>query len=111
MAKKNRIILIDADVVSHFIIGGEIYTLPNIFPYKMMILDKVYEELEDFKSKKIQIDNLINQNILSIMSFPEDNDEIKKEYYWIKNKMFKGKGESAILAVTRYTDDIVGSSN
>jgi hypothetical protein len=111
MAKKNRIILIDADVVSHFITGQEIYTLPTIFPYKMKILDKVYDELENFKSKKTQVDNLINQKILEIMPFPDDSSEIRKEYYWIKKQMFKGDGESATLAVTRYSNDIVGSSN
>ncbi len=111
MVKKNRIILIDADVVSHFITGGEIYMLPSIFPYKMKILDKVYDELENFKSKKTQIDNLVNQRILEIMPFPDENSEIRKEYFWIKKQMFKGDGESATLAVTRYSHDIVGSSN
>ena len=111
MVKKNRIILIDADVVSHFITGQEIYTLPGIFPYKMKILDKVYDELENFKSKKTQVDNLINHKILEIMSFPDNIPEIRKEYYWIKKQMFKGDGESATLAVTRFSNDIVGSSN
>lgn len=111
MVKKNRFILIDADVVSHFITGQEIYTLPTIFPYKMKILDKVYDELENFKSKKAQVDNLINQRILEKIPFPEDNPEIRKEYFWIKKKMFKGDGESATLAVTRYSNDIIGSSN
>lgn len=111
MVKKNRIILIDADVVSHFITGLEIYTLPTIFPYKMKIQVKVYDELENFKSKKAQIDNLINQKILEKIPFPDDNPEIRKEYFWIKKKMFKGDGESATLAVTRYSNDIIGSSN
>lgn len=109
--KKNRIILIDADVVSHFITGQEIYTLPTIFPYKMKILDKVYDELENFKSKKTQVDNLINQKILEKIPFPDDNPEIRKEYFWIKKQLFKGDGESATLAVTRFSNDIIGSSN
>lgn len=109
--KTKKIILIDADVVSHFIKGGEIYSLKNIFPNEIKILDKVYKELEKHAGKKIQIDNLINQNILEIYQFPEENQDIKKEYFYIKNKLFKGEGESACLAVVRYTNNIIASSN
>jgi len=112
MAKKiSKIILIDADVVSHFIQGGEIYALGSIFPNKIKVLDKVYAELERFPKKKIEVDNLINQGILELEQFPESNQEIKKEYYYIKNKLFKGDGESACLAVARYTQNIIASSN
>lgn len=109
--RTDKIILIDADVVSHFIKGGEIYSLGNIFPFEIRILDKVYRELERHKGKRIEVDNLINQNILQIEPFPEDNPEIKKEYFYIKNKLFKGDGESACLAVVRYTRNIIASSN
>jgi predicted nucleic acid-binding protein len=91
MAKKNsKIILIDADVVSHFIEGGEIHSLPNIFPNKIKVLDKVYAELERFPKKKTEIDNLLNFKILELEKFPENNQEIKREYFYIKNKLFKG---------------------
>ncbi len=43
----SKLILLDADVVSHFIYAGEILLLPRIFhPLPIRILDKVYEELE-----------------------------------------------------------------
>jgi predicted nucleic acid-binding protein len=109
--KTKRIILIDADVVSHFIKAGEIYSIKNIFPNEIKILDKVYKELEKHAGKKVQIDNLINQNIIEIYQFPEGNQDIKKEYFYIKNKLFKGEGESACLAVVRYTNNIIASSN
>lgn len=112
MAKKNlKVILIDADVVSHFIEGGEIHSLASIFPNKIKVLDKVYAELERFPKKKIEVDNLINFKILEIEKFPETNQEIKKEYFYIKNKLFKGDGESACLAVARYSKNIIASSN
>ena len=112
MAKKStKIILIDADVVSHFIQGGEIYSLGSIFPNKIKILDKVYAELERFPNKKTEIDNLLIQRILELEKFPDDNHEIRKEYLWIKNKLFKGEGESACLAVARYNHNIIASSN
>jgi hypothetical protein len=44
------------------------------------------------------------------MPFPEDNMEIKKEYAFLK-KSLKGDGESACMAVARYTDNIIASSN
>jgi predicted nucleic acid-binding protein len=111
MAKSNKIILIDADVVSHFIKGGEIYSINKIYNNKIKILDKVYKELEKHTNKRVQIDNLINQKILEIETFPENNNEIKKEYYYIKNKLKRGDGESACLAYARYTDNIIASSN
>jgi predicted nucleic acid-binding protein len=110
-AKTNKIILIDADVVSHFIKGSEIYFIGKIFKFEIRILDKVYRELEKHKGKKTEVDNLINQKILKIEPFPENNNEIVKEYFYIKNKLFKGDGESASLAYARFTDNIIASSN
>lgn len=107
----DKIILIDADVVSHFITGGAIIHLPGIFPNKIKVLDKVYSELCRFPNKKTEVDNLINFRLLEIMTFPEDNEAIKREYLHIKKFMFKGDGESACLAVVRNTKDILASSN
>jgi hypothetical protein len=113
MAKKNKskIILIDADVVSHFIKAGEIYSINTIFDYEIRVLDKVYNELKDNQSWKTQVDNLVNQGTLVIEPFPESNYEIKKEYFHIKKIMLKGEGESACLAYVRYTNNIIASSN
>lgn len=111
MKNNNKIILIDADVVSHFITGGEIIKLPTIFSYPIKVLDKVYAELSNFSKRKIEVDNLVNYKLLEIIPFPEDNNEIKKEYHHIKKLMFKGDGEAACLAVVRYTNNIIASSN
>lgn len=112
MAKINKkTILIDADVVSHFIKAREIYTINSIFPFDIKVLDKVYNELIDNKSWKNDIDNLIAQGALKIEPFPENNDIIKKEYFYIKKSLFKGDGESACLAYVRYTNNIIASSN
>lgn len=115
MAQKkttNKTILIDADVVSHFITAGEILFLSKIFPKnRICILDKVYAELECFVKKKTEVDNLVNLKVLEVIPFPEGNIEIKKEYFHIKKVMFKGDGESACLAVARYTQNIIASSN
>jgi hypothetical protein len=111
MAKSNRIILIDADVVSHFISGGLILKLPIIFSASIKILDKVYSELSNFKSKKKHVDNLVNYKLIEVIPFPEDNAVIKKEYHHIKKLLFKGDGEAACLAFVRHTNDIIASSN
>jgi hypothetical protein len=113
MAKKNshKIILIDADVVSHFIKAGEIQTLNEIFPYEIRILDKVYEELKNNLSWSTLIDKFVSEGILIIEPFPEENEIIKKEYYYLKKSMLKGEGESACLAYVRYTQNIIASSN
>ncbi|MCT3702484.1 hypothetical protein HZQ89_08660 [Elizabethkingia anophelis] len=112
MAKKQKkIILIDADVVSHFIKGGEILSMCSIFDNNIKVLDKVYSELERFPQRRIEVDNLINLKILELLPFPEENQEIVKEYFYIKNKLFKGDGESACMAYARYTDNIIASSN
>ena len=107
MGKNDRIILIDTDVVSHFIYAGELLTLPSIFSHKIKVLDKVYDELKRFQKRKTEVDNLINFKVLELMPFPEDNDEIKKEYAHIKKLMFKGDGEAACLAVARYSKNIL----
>ena len=111
MKKQNKIILIDADVVSHFISGGQILLLPQIYPYPIKLLDKVYEELTLMPGRKQDVDNLLNFRLIEKIPFPEDNLDIKKEYLHIKKLMFKGDGEAACLAVVRYSKDILASSN
>ncbi len=111
MLKKDSIILVDADVISHFITGNQISILPAIFEYKIMVIDIVYQELCGFSRNKAEIDELINQKKLTLLPFPEDNQDIVKEYFWIKGMMFKGAGESACMAVAKYTNNIIASSN
>lgn len=106
-----RIILIDADVVSHFIYAGEIISLPTIFKNRIYILDKVYDELKRFPKRKTEVDNLLNFKLLTLMDFPENIIEIKKEYAHIKKLMLKGDGESACMAVAKFNKNILASSN
>lgn len=111
---EQRIILIDADVVSHFISAGEGSSINTIFPNNPIhILDKVHAELQRWPSSavKTQISILLSKKIIKLISFPDDNNEIKKEYLRIKSLLFKGDGESACLAVARYNKIILASSN
>lgn len=112
MAKiKLKDILIDSDVISHFITGGQVLILHKIFPNKILILDKVYDELLKFNSKKTEVENLLIFGIVTKIPFPNTNQAVFREYLHIKKMMFKGDGESACLAYVKHTNDIIGSSN
>jgi len=111
MKKSDRCILIDADVISHFITAGEMIAMPSIFPYQIYVLDKVYRELDRFPRRKREVENLLNFGLIKEMPFPEHDDAIMKEYAYIKKMMFKGDGEAACMAVTRASKNILASSN
>jgi len=111
MKKSKLKILIDADVVSHFLTGGHIYILPKIFPFPLCILDIVYKELQNYRAKRIEVENLLTHKIITLIPFPQENREVRKEYLFLKNKQFRGAGESACMAVARFSKDIIGSSN
>lgn len=114
MEKTNRIILVDADVVSHFITPGEAESIHLIFPFNPIhLLDKVHAELQNWKNAHVGfiVSDLIKKKRIILIDFPEDNEEIKKEYFWIKKMLFIGDGESACLAVARYNKSILASSN
>lgn len=114
MATTNRTRLADADVVSHFVTAGEELMLNKIFPgHPVCILDKVHRELQQWRSAEMctRVSILLSKKIIRLMDFPDDNAEIVKEYAWIKSMLFKGDGEAACLAVARYLQNIVASSN
>lgn len=114
MPSSNRIILIDADVVSHFVTANETASLHRVFPDNPIhILDKVHAELQRWPSARMRaaVSDLLSNRHLRLMDFPEEDDLIKREYNWIKSMLFKGDGESACLAVAKHQKNILASSN
>ncbi len=114
MTSAKRVILIDADVVSHFATANEADSLSLIFPQNPIhMLDKVHAELQRWASPKMlsKLSDLLSKKKIHLMSFPEEDEIIKKEYAWIKSMQFKGDGESACLAVAKYRKNIIASSN
>jgi hypothetical protein len=114
MATTNRTILADADVVSHFVTAGEEAMLNKIFPgHPVCILDKVHRELQQWRSAAMctKVSLLLSKKIVRLIDFPDDNGDIVKEYAWIKSRYFMGDGEAACLAVARYNQNILASSN
>jgi len=109
MAKKiEKLILLDTDVISHFISGGQFAILPSLFPYKKVLLDVVASELRASYKFKNYINNVINSGFIKEISFQGDK-QITMEYA----KLIKsfGKGESACMAYCRFNKDILASSN
>lgn len=110
MAKKSNDpkILLDCDVIIHFIKAGKQLLLPKIFPERFVILDKVKAELDKHKSSRTSIDNFIIWSKIPIIKMPI-NIDIIKEYSLLKKT--KGDGEAACMAVARHTKDYIASSN
>ena len=101
-------ILIDSDVIRHFIDGGKILEMHKIFPRRLVIIDVVKEEL--CRSKKIKP---IVLNFISFCKIEEvdldDNYEALMEYA----KLIKtvGEGEAACMALAKVENKYIASSN
>lgn len=104
---KNKKILLDADVIIHFIKGEQLGILNIIFPNDLYILQPVFKEVYTI-SIRTEIENLIRFKIIYELEFPSDI-EVVKEYAKLKRKF--GPGESACMAYCKYNKDILASSN
>ena len=108
MPRPTQKILIDADVLIHFYKGEQLFLLPKIYTNKIIILDKVYDELRIVELKHF-IDNLIKMKFLHDEALDNSSSEIKMEYFRLKRDF--GPGESAVMAYCRFNNDVVASSN
>ncbi len=106
-----KVILLDADVFIHFMKADQYRLLPEIFSdYQLCLLDVVYDELARRDYTKEKVDELIDEETLTLLEFPSANKNILLEYARLQ-KEGKGKGESACMAVARYRQNIIASSN
>jgi len=101
--KAKKLILLDTDVISHFIKAGKILLLPQIFKYQKAILDIVNKELKLRKDFKQFTDNIVNFGLIKEISFQTDK-QILMEYAKL-NKTY-GKGESACMAYCKFNKDV-----
>lgn len=110
MPTKTKIVL-DADVIIHFIKADRIALLLDIFPeYSYIILDVVYDELKKNRDTRIVIDNLckfMSNRISSVRFSPKG--VLLREYARLQNRL--GKGESACMIYCLEHKDVLGSSN
>lgn len=112
MGEKKTKIVLDADVINHFVRGGKLSLLPKIFPeFQYIVLDAVKKELpmlilsELIKQISHGID--IREELFNV------SGEAKKEYFRLTatNGLHLGKGESACMVYCKFHNDVVGSSN
>ncbi len=110
METKTKIVL-DADVIIHFI-KGEMFTLLfDIFPeYEFIILDIVYGEVTVNKKSKTQIDNTLQfmRHRINHVKFAPTGAS-RYEYAKLIGRL--GRGESACMIYCRDNHDVLGSSN
>lgn len=112
MTAKTKIVL-DADVIIHFVKAGQFSLLPDIFPeYQYLILDVVYDEVTVSRAMKTQIDNTLTFFASRITNVKfEPKGESRFEYARLRNTLLLGKGESACMVYCRDNKDVLGSSN
>lgn len=110
MARKSKEpkILLDCDVIIHFVKAGKQLLLPKIYPGRFVILDKVKAELDKHRGSLTSISNFIAWSKIPIVPMPRDINIIK-EYSLLKKTL--GEGEAACMAVARLTNDYIASSN
>lgn len=107
---KTKIVL-DSDVVIHFMKGDCFTLLFDIFPqYQYLILDVVYNELSKNTQTRTFIDNIISllSGKLQKVQF-QPKGELMREYARLTLKL--GKGESACMIYCYDNKDVLGSSN
>lgn len=107
-----KIVLLDCDVISHFIVNNALNDLPNILaPHKCVVLDYVYNEVAARPTRLVFLKPLIKSGQILEMSFPED-EAVNMEFARIKSRRpIIGDGERACMAVARFNNNIVASSN
>lgn len=107
--KKTKIVL-DADVIIHFMEANNFSLLPDIFPeYEYIILDVVYNEISKNSKTKNFIDNYLRHFSKLRKETFSPKSESMKEYFSLQRRL--GKGESACMVYCRDNQDVLGSSN
>ena len=101
-------ILLDSDVVRHFINGNQLLVLSKIYPNRFVMLDKVKNELCRSRSLVTQVNNFLIMCKVDVLPFPTERTIIIE--YAKLMKQF-GEGESACMAVARHQKQFIASSN
>ena len=98
MSNPDKKILPDADVISHFIKGDQLNSLPQIFPNKLLILDIVKKEICNRRGWDQVIQQFIDNTDVQEVDFPHEIEFLKEYAHLISTGGHAlGKGESACL--------------
>ena len=110
MKDKKLKIVLDTDVVLHFMKGGRLSLLLDIFTAECeyIMLSTTYDEIRN-RDQKNQIDNHIN--LLKNLSKVDFNPtgEMRRVYAMLTSQF--GKGESACMAYCQFEHHVIGSNN
>lgn len=103
-------ILLDADVIRHFIKGQGFHYLVKTYPHQLILLDIVKDEL--FRSKHLfqVLNNMLAMFDIEQLRFPDEQKNVVEEYAHLLAQGF-GEGESACMAVARFNSYFIASSN
>lgn len=102
-------VILDSDVIIHFIKGGCLNLLPKILPmYSFVILNMVYDH-ELAAAHRVIIQNTVN--LLKTITIEEwvPQKEERQEFIILQKKF--GLGESASMVYCKYRNDVLASSN
>ena len=100
-------IILDADVVIHFLKGGHIGIMSQIFPNTLYMPDVVFQETF-YGNEKTEVENMFRFGFVKELEIKTDI-RILAEYKKLSQKF--GRGESACMAYCRFHDDVIASSN
>lgn len=107
--KRSIKVILDSDVIIHFIKGECFSLLPNILPmYSFVILDMVYEH-ELATAHRGIIKNTVNLLKTITIEKWEPQKEERQEFISLQKRF--GLGESASMVYCKYRNDILASSN
>lgn len=108
MNQNNKRILLDADVLSHFMTSGNSRLLHRIFPNKKIVLSIVAKEIRRHPTLRGQLAELLDSNELEEVKMP-NSPAILLEFASLSKS--KGPGESACMAVARFDPSVIASNN
>ena len=102
-------VILDSDVVIHFIKGGCLNVLPKILPtYAFVILDIVFERELAERHRPIVQNTVDLLKTISIEKW-EPLGEERREFFALQKRF--GVGESAAMAYCKYRKEVLASSN
>lgn len=112
MGNNEKKILLDADVISHFIKGDLLFKLPEIYPSRLIVLNIVNEEILKRKRWNTIINRFLEESDVQLINFPQENEYLSEYAHLTSTRGYAlGRGESACMVYCRFNNDILASSN
>lgn len=105
-------IVLDADVIIHFIQTGYLLRLPSFIPnHEFVVLDSVFNEVINRDQKEVLTKQIMWVKNITLLSKDKEFDvQTMKTFFELKRQF--GEGESACMAYCyHHRDDTVGSNN